>query len=571
MKKLYHFSFLIAFILLFSINSCKKEAKNPIPVPVKVADNHVKPEEINAWFDAMPQVKPAPFLLNAAQQAIINGIQVVRIPIATNAALYFTKENDSLKVYAYKWIYNTSYAENFTGNLDAYSFQSKNFIRLTYSNGKLINRLLLASNKQEAQLLNTNSQLRPNYSLADYFTWIWCELTGGTPTYGSDIGCWRGYNNAGGGGSSGGGGSGGGFPIYGSGGSSSGGSGFTGSGGGSGGGAAWGPPPCPPTTTVGVENNKLKVNQLITDPNDPGYTGGGGTGCVVVNNGQWNPYLYSLFSKDPATDDPNFSFSNYINVNDIDYNLAIIPEQPLYTEDSSDDYVGYEFDPNVDADFIDVKIDPTFSSNAQVSAIYNKLKSQHTLQKMLSRFFGKHNPINLEFKVENLSDTLRLAETRPIGSAPNPYTNRIVIVIDGTKAATRPDLMVAKTIIHEVIHAQIFRYIKLDQLGILPSEYHKILTAMATYWSKFQRANPKFDKQDWDHGYMAQHYLATIAVALKEFDNNSNVPLCFYKMLAWEGLKQTPYWSKLNSTRQTAINNAISNYKNNQTISPCAN
>lgn len=70
---------------------------------------------------------------------------------------------------------------------------------------------------------------------------------------------------------------------------------------------------------------------------------------------------------------------------------------------------------------------------------------------------------------------------------------------------------------------------------------------------------------------MVKHYKTTIAVALREFDNNPNIPLCFYKMLAWEGLEQTPYWSKLNSNRQTAINDAILNYKNSQTVCSCAN
>jgi len=56
----------------------------------------------------MPHVKPAGVLLKAAQRVTINGVQVVRIPVATNAAIYFTKENDSLKVYAYKWIYTNA-------------------------------------------------------------------------------------------------------------------------------------------------------------------------------------------------------------------------------------------------------------------------------------------------------------------------------------------------------------------------------------------------------------------------------------------------------------------------------
>lgn len=413
-------------------------------------------------------------MFKAAQQATFNGVQVVRIPVGYNAALYFTKENDSLKVYAYKWIYQNLDAEKYTGYIDSYNFQTQNLTRLTYANGILNNTLPLAHYTKQAVNVSSDGKLKANAEcvITIIFDAIWDWITNffsGVGTGGG--GDFASYMNS-----------------YGYSASDYSGYGFTTDGGGSGGGGAtWGPPPCPPSAQGGASIN-LKINNLKVNKEDPhGSTGG----CSVNNNSQWSEYLMLI---DPAIDDPNFTLSNYLNVNVINYNLANMPEQPLYTDDSPDDYTGYEFDPNVDADFIDVKIDTTFSSNTKVNAIYNKLKIQHTLQKMLTRFFGKHNPINLEFKVENLNDPNnpnKLAETRPIGWSTNPYTDRIVIVIDGTKAATRPDLMVAKTIIHEVIHAQMFRYIKLNELGILPSEYHKMLTAMATYLRTFPKANPK--------------------------------------------------------------------------------
>lgn len=51
MKKLY---LLLAFILFFGVNSCKKESKDPTPLPAKIVDTHVTPAEINVWFDKMP-------------------------------------------------------------------------------------------------------------------------------------------------------------------------------------------------------------------------------------------------------------------------------------------------------------------------------------------------------------------------------------------------------------------------------------------------------------------------------------------------------------------------------------
>jgi len=68
---------------------------------------------------------------------------------------------------------------------------------------------------------------------------------------------------------------------------------------------------------------------------------------------------------------------------------------------------------------------------------------------------------------------------------------------------------------------------------------------------------------------MLKHYLSTIARALKDFDNNNNTPMCFYKMLAWEGLYQTPYWNKLLPVIKTYFENTIDSYNDTQNITPC--
>lgn len=101
--------------------------------------------------------------------------------------------------------------------------------------------------------------------------------------------------------------------------------------------------------------------------------------------------------------------------------------------------------------------------------------------------------------------------------------------------------MVVKSIIHEIIHAEIFRILRLGNLNILPSEYNKILNNLLAYYKAYPLTNPEITNKIWDHGFMAVHYLSTIAKALQEYHNNPNIPLCFYKMLAWKGLQGTPF------------------------------
>jgi lysophospholipase L1-like esterase len=130
MKKRLLLSCLI--LILIGVNSCKKEYRDPLPDVATHAT--VSAAEILDFFNQNPNVEPAGILLSQAEQQTVNGKQVVRIPVATNAALYFTKENDSLKVYAYKWVYNAPYSDKYTGKIDIYNFQEQNFKRYTYNN-----------------------------------------------------------------------------------------------------------------------------------------------------------------------------------------------------------------------------------------------------------------------------------------------------------------------------------------------------------------------------------------------------------------------------------------------------
>ncbi len=113
-------------------------------------------------------------MMGKAQQAVIKGQHVVRIPIGTNAALYFTKTNTLLKVYAYKWLNQKPTEKPFTGMIDVYSFQTSALNRLVYTSGilnKSINKLSLNA--------PSNGKIVTDITIT-IFDQIWCWLTGGT-------------------------------------------------------------------------------------------------------------------------------------------------------------------------------------------------------------------------------------------------------------------------------------------------------------------------------------------------------------------------------------------------------
>lgn len=81
-------------------------------------------------------------------------------------------------------------------------------------------------------------------------------------------------------------------------------------------------------------------------------------------------------------------------------------------------------------------------------------------------------------------------------------------------------------------------------------------------------------KYNWDHQQMADHYRATIAKGLKQFDNGQHSD-AYYNALAWEGLSEikdkngdgsliyTEAWKKLTDSEQATILQTITNEKAN--------
>lgn len=297
---------LICLVILLGANSCKKD-NNLQEKPALLQSTTVSPTEIMTWFDANPQVKPAPILISETEQEVVDDKQVIRIPIATYAALYFTKENGALAVYAYKWKDENPGAVKYTGLIDSYSFQTKALNRLSYTDGKLNNvRVIVPSPGNQKAPFTTLSAITP-------FEQLWCYLTDGewndgTGTTGGDDGK-KDLGKPG--------------CVY----FNGGGEGEAGTDDGdyqqpspgiitwdsnplveaiqvsntTGGGASWGPPPCPSITTPGVNSaNRVKINTAGGQPIGPAPDP---SGCST-GGGQWVSYMVMQISdlEDPQYD-----------------------------------------------------------------------------------------------------------------------------------------------------------------------------------------------------------------------------------------------------------------------------
>ncbi|MBD1394048.1 hypothetical protein [Mucilaginibacter glaciei] len=151
MKKLFpiqNWAVFMAFCALIIVVSCKKtvinDEKPAAGTDVLAAIRKLKNSErlnsqeiLQSLNKTLTADQMAELQLSKSQQSIIRGQHVVRIPIAEHSAMYFTKKNDSVSSYAYKWRDNHSGSKYFSGDVFALSYQAGDSKILHYDKGKL--------------------------------------------------------------------------------------------------------------------------------------------------------------------------------------------------------------------------------------------------------------------------------------------------------------------------------------------------------------------------------------------------------------------------------------------------
>lgn len=144
--------------------------------------------------------------------------------------------------------------------------------------------------------------------------------------------------------------------------------------------------------------------------------------------------------------------------------------------------------------------------------------------------------------------------------------NIIYIDISTDKLSTMPALAAARTLIHEYIHADIFRKLntKYPNNGELD----------------FKKTYEKYETEK-HHNAMADLYVNSIRDALKDFhknvlvgdynyltDNGTNpLPDSFYEALAWQGLKEhnVQAYTDLSDSKKAELTNSLNTYYHSTT------
>lgn len=220
--------------------------------------------------------------------------------------------------------------------------------------------------------------------------------------------------------------------------------------------------------------------------------------------------------------------------------------------------------------------DPSFQGT-KVECIFEKLKNTNTgFRSMIQKFDGDFPVAHLRFKTAALSPLDAAITSVPDNSAlSDDYIIDITFNSNTNSQGHfnfRPSLLSAKTLAHEVIHAEMYR-----KLMSLAKQGHLDFSG----WDIQQQKNYVLSIKDnfpgiydymrrykgWQHEQMAEHYRDVMIDIMKSYGGDTWDDQ-IYSDLSWEGLKSTSSWSSLSSAEKARIEGVIDtfikNYNNDQ-------
>lgn len=189
------------------------------------------------------------------------------------------------------------------------------------------------------------------------------------------------------------------------------------------------------------------------------------------------------------------------------------------------------FDQDGEADF-EEQIAVFLTGKAKL--VYQKLKS--TNGNLFQRTLGVFD------NNDDYCLTIKYGECDTDGEGCTDGTNINLGVINiKIEDVQNSSLDLAATILHEGIHAELYKYVYEHDTGIDPSNRQDLLYYYFHYKSF---GDPRFANARAQHQYMADHYIEPVAKAIRELDNN-RYPLEYYLGFAWDGLRKygwDGYW-----------------------------
>ena len=214
----------------------------------------------------------------------------------------------------------------------------------------------------------------------------------------------------------------------------------------------------------------------------------------------------------------------------------------------------------------------TFKNNTKASGIYDKLTNTATFSNITNRFEGSKPIFHLYLDVENLGSGAN-AQTSPSTLSKYPFS--VSITMDTDYLSKASDISIARTFLHESLHARLFEQIQ----SVGGKISMKSFPGIYDYYSRH-----KDSTMGWQHELMAEHLRTEIISGLIEFDALNNVTDRsgsilvndnvidytsdeFYVAMSWAGLHDTTAWNNLDDDKRALYTSIINNEANANTNS----
>lgn len=229
-----------------------------------------------------------------------------------------------------------------------------------------------------------------------------------------------------------------------------------------------------------------------------------------------DPVPNSPWENPDIPDEPNPDYNEPAGCDEMEFDCE---EDGLGNEEEEDD---------------DFKVQDSLKKTAK--CVYDKLKESNgnLLKKTIGKFI-KDPKYHLLIKHGNCNAASATACTdgSKIGT-----TGEVTIIIEGNGYGNSLEL--AGDILHEGIHAEIFRYVNRFKEGEDPNN-RKRLFDLYRHYSEMDSDYPEIDAQ---HQYMVENYVTPIAQSIRTLDGNKR-PLEDYMGFGWKGLEQYGFYGTL--------------------------
>jgi hypothetical protein len=293
------------------------------------------------------------------------------------------------------------------------------------------------------------------------------------------------------------------------------------------------------------------------------YSGGGSTGGDGSNDGDSdnNNETGGSGTKIPRNDDDS---SDVVDNGD----AIVVPVPPSY-EDYFDKYVF---------------IDQDFKDKPCLKAVYNAMGKATKFKEYLQNFEATASVADLRFTADNnFGNTEPSKYHNAMAITKPPLTNNEVKIKFNTDTNTtgnilnKPDVYKAVSMIHEIIHAEMYRKMldamivaqgagtTLDWTDLTYDEFNQYLDTLQNkyfgIWDYYVRYDNNDDTPDnGQHQQMAQHYRDIVKQALTDYDPTLTSQQ--KEALSWIGLNEANVVAWQNYPNKSSVTNTLTNIKN---------